>query len=131
MGFTEEPKQAEAMVEKAMELGVRFFDNARRYNAGRSEEYMGRFLTPKYRDQVFLMTKSPGKTAAEVSKELDESLRALKTDHLDLWQIHNFTTPEDVESRINEGVLDVFLEAKEKGTLDSQGTGIQKHISIF
>lgn len=115
LGFTDKPKQAEALVEKAIELGVRFFDNARRYNAGRSEEYMGRFLTPKYRDQVFLMTKSPAKTAAEARKELDESLKALNTDQLDLWQIHNFTTPEDVDNRLKEGVLDVFLEAKAKG----------------
>ena len=54
------------MIERAMELGVRFFDNARRYNDGRSEEYMGKFLTPKYRDQVFIMTKAPAKTGEEV-----------------------------------------------------------------
>ncbi|MGK7396511.1 MAG: aldo/keto reductase [Candidatus Cyclobacteriaceae bacterium M3_2C_046] len=115
LGFVDDPNQAEKMVDKAIESGIRFFDNARRYNNGRSEEYMGRFLTPKYRDQIFLMTKSPAKTAVEVRQELDQSLRALKTDYLDLWQIHNFTTPEDVDNRINQGVLDVFLEAKQKG----------------
>ena len=115
LGFTDKPKEAERMVEKALESGVRFFDNARRYNRGRSEEYMGRFLIPKYRDQIFLMTKSPAKTAAETRKELNESLKALNTDYLDLWQIHNFTTPADVDNRMKEGILDVFLEAKEKG----------------
>ena len=47
LGITQNPKEAEKMVERSMELGVRFFDNARRYHDGRSEEYMGRFLTPK------------------------------------------------------------------------------------
>ncbi len=115
LGFTENPKEAERMVERSMELGVRFFDNARRYHDGRSEEYMGKFLTPKYRDQVFLMSKAPAKTGKGVQQQLDESLKALKTDYLDLWQIHTFTTPEDVDNRLRDGVLDVFLEAKEKG----------------
>jgi len=108
-------KEAERMVERAIELGVRFFDNARGYHNGRSEEYMGKFLTPKYREEVFLMTKSPGGTAAVARKHLDESLKALKTDYLDLWQMHALNRPEDVDNRLKEGVLDVFLEAREKG----------------
>ncbi|MDF1572765.1 MAG: aldo/keto reductase [Bacteroidales bacterium] len=114
LGLAEHPGDAERMIERSMALGVRFFDNARRYNGGRSEEYMGRFLTPKYRDQVFLMTKAPAKTGEGVRQQLEESLKALNTDYLDLWQIHAVGTPEDVENRINAGVLDVFLEAKEK-----------------
>ena len=115
LGLTENPKEAEKMVERAMELGVRFFDNARRYNDGRSEEYIGKFLTPKYRDKVFIMTKAPAQTGDGVRQQLDESLKALKTDYVDLWQIHTFTTPEDVDRRLKAGVLDVFLEAKQKG----------------
>ncbi len=115
LGFTENPIEAERTIEKAIELGVRFFDNARKYNEGRSEEYMGKFLTPKYREQIFLMTKSPGKTGKEVRQHLDESLKALKTDSIDLWQIHALQTINDVDTRLKEGVLDAFLEAKEKG----------------
>ncbi len=115
LGFTENPKEAERMIERSMELGVRFFDNARRYHDGRAEDYMGRFLTPKYRDKIFLMTKAPAKTGEGVRKQLDESLKALKTDYVDLWQIHALGTPEDVDNRIKEGVLDAFLEAKQKG----------------
>lgn len=115
LGFTENPKEAERMVERSIELGVRFYDNAVRYHDGRSEDYMGRFLTPKYRDKIFLMTKAPGKTAKEVQDQLDKSLRTLKTDYVDLWQVHALGTPEDVDNRIKEGVLDVFLEAREKG----------------
>ncbi len=115
LGFVENPNDAERMIERSMELGVRFFDNAVKYHDGRSEDYMGRFLTPKYRDNVFLMTKAPGKTAKEVREQLDTSLKALKTDYVDLWQIHALQTPEDVDKRIKNGVLDVFLEAKEQG----------------
>jgi predicted aldo/keto reductase-like oxidoreductase len=115
LGLTDVPKEAEEMIERALELGIRFFDNAGGYNKGRSEEYMGKFLTPKYREDVFLMTKAPAKTGDGVRKMLDESLRALNTDYLDLWQIHAVGSPEDVDKRINAGVLDAFLEAKEKG----------------
>jgi predicted aldo/keto reductase-like oxidoreductase len=115
LGFTENPKEAERMVERSMELGIRFFDNARRYHDGRSEEYMGRFLTPKYREDIFLMSKAPAKTSKGVQQQLDETLKALKTDYLDLWQIHALQTIQDVDNRINAGVIDVFLDAKEKG----------------
>jgi uncharacterized protein len=115
LGFIEKPADAERMIERSIELGVRFYDNARKYVNGRAEEYMGKYLTPKYRDQIFLMTKAPGRTGAEVSQMLDESLKALNTDYVDLWQIHTFTTPEDVDARLKAGVLDAFLEAKQKG----------------
>ena len=115
LGFIEKPADAERMIERSIELGVRFYDNARKYVNGRAEEYMGKYLTPKYRDQIFLMTKAPGKTGDEVRQMLDESLKALKTDYVDLWQIHTFTTPEDVDARLKAGVLDAFLEAKQKG----------------
>jgi len=114
-GIPEDPQYAGQMLERAIELGVRFFDNARGYHSGRSEEYMGRFLSPKYRDQIFLMTKSHAKTGDDARKHLDESLKTLNTDRLDLWQIHHLDTLEDVDNRIKNGVLDAFLEAKERG----------------
>lgn len=115
MGFIEDPSDAERMIERSIELGVRFFDNARGYVNGRAEEYMGKYLTPRYRDQIFLMTKAPGRTGDEVRQMLDQSLKALKTDYVDLWQIHNLTTPAEVDRRLEAGVLDAFLEAKQNG----------------
>jgi len=115
LGFIEDPSDAERMIERSIELGVRFFDNARGYVNGRAEEYMGKYLTPRYRDQIFLMTKAPGRTGDEVRQMLDQSLTALKTDYVDLWQIHNLTTPAEVDRRIEAGVLDAFLEAKQNG----------------
>lgn len=115
VGFSRKPKNAQALLERAMELGVRFYDNARGYQKGLAEEYMGKFLTPKYREQVFLMTKSPAKTREAALKDLDASLKALQTDYIDLWQIHALGRPKDVDRRIEAGVLDAFLEAKQAG----------------
>lgn len=130
LGLAEAPSDAQEMIERSLELGVRFFDNARRYNGGRSEEYMGLFLTPKYREDIFLMTKAPAKTADGVRKQLEESLKALNTDYLDLWQIHAVGSPQDVDDRINAGVLDVFLEAREKGIARHIGfTGHQNPVT--
>lgn len=114
VGVSGDEKLAEAIIEKAMECGVRFFDNAVNYQNGGAETFYGRFLTPKYRDLVFLTTKSSQTTAAGARKQFEESLRRLRTDHLDLWQLHTFNSVEDVKNRIANGVVDVFLEMREK-----------------
>ncbi len=110
-----EDKDGEAILEAALDGGVRFIDCATEYQNGGSEERIGRILTPKYRDVVFLMTKAIGKDAKSVQQELDDSLRRMKTDRLDLWQVHSLESPEDVDARIENGVLDVFIKAKESG----------------
>ncbi len=115
LGNEKDPVVAEKMVEMCMDMRVRFYDTARGYQNGGSEERIGRLLVPKYRDQIFIMTKSHAKSGEQAREHLELSLRALKTDQLDLWQIHTFTTPEDVDQRIENGVLDVFLKAKEEG----------------
>jgi hypothetical protein len=78
LGNTGSPAISEKMVEICMDRGVRFFDNARGYHNGGSEELMGRFLIPKYRDQIFLMTKSHAKSGQEAKEHLELSLKALK-----------------------------------------------------
>lgn len=108
-------KTAQEILEAALEGGVRFFDNAESYNNGGSEEKYGRLLVPKYRDVAFIMTKSTAKTGALAQQHLEDSLRRMKTDYVDLWQIHAVTSPEDVDSRIAEGVLEVAMKAKESG----------------
>ncbi len=108
-------KQAQALLEAALEGGIRFFDCAVQYQNGGSEERMGKILTPKYRDVIFLMTKTEASTAKRAQQELDDSLRRLNTDYLDLWQVHAINSPGDVDSRIENGVLEVFSKAKESG----------------
>jgi aryl-alcohol dehydrogenase-like predicted oxidoreductase len=108
-------KEAQKTIEVALAGGVRFFDTAASYQGGTSETYYGKLLVPKYRDVVFLMSKTQARTKAAALKELDETLARLKTDRLDLWQIHDIRDAADVEGRLKEGVLDAFLEARQKG----------------
>ena len=108
-------KDAQAIIEKALEEGVRFFDNAPLYSGGKAEERYGEFLTPKYRDVSFIMTKSLAKNRENALKDLDTSLSRMKTDYVDLWQMHALENPKDVEERVQNGVLDAFLEAQKKG----------------
>ncbi len=125
VGWTTE-RDAQEVIEASMEGGIRFFDTAESYADGTSEIRYGKYLTPKYRDLIFLTSKSTGKDAKTVIEHLEGSLRRLKTDHLDLYQVHAISTPEDVESRIQLGVLDVLLKAKEEGKIRYLGfTGHQ------
>ena len=109
------PAESQALIEKALEVGCRFFDNAKSYNNGEAERRYGEFLSPKYRDLVMIMTKTGAATAGEARKDLDGAIGRMKCDYLDLWQIHHLRSPEDAEARVRNGVLDVFLEAKRTG----------------
>lgn len=125
VGWTTE-RDAQEVIEASLEGGVRFFDTAESYADGTSETRYGKYLTPKYRDLIFLMSKSTGKDAKTVKEHLEGTLRRLKTDHLDLYQVHAISTPQDVDSRIQLGVLDVLLKAKEEGKIKYLGfTGHQ------
>ena len=114
-------RDAQAAIEGALEGGVRFFDTAESYQDGRSETRLGRVLTPRYRDVVYLMTKTTATDAATAKRHLEESLRRLKVDRLDLWQMHAVTSPDDVDGRLSAGVLDVILEAKASGKVRHVG----------
>ncbi len=114
VGWTTE-RDAQETIEAALEGGIRFFDSAESYGPHTSEERYGKYLTPQYRDISFIMTKTTGKDAETVQAHLDASLKRLNTDYLDLWQIHSLRDPEDVDTRIENGVLDVFIKAKEQG----------------
>jgi len=108
-------KTAEAQIECAIEGGIRFFDTAYNYGGGKSEERYGKFLLPKYRDVAFIMTKTTATTGKEVQQQLETSLRRMKLDYVDLWQIHSVNSPNDVDNRIEQEVLEVFRKAKESG----------------
>ena len=108
-------KMAEDLIEAAIEGGIRFFDNAEMYNSGLAETRYGKYLVPKYRDISFIMTKTTGKDAKTVREHLEGSLKRMKTDYVDLYQIHSVNSPADVDSRIEEGVLEEVLKAKESG----------------
>lgn len=108
-------KEAQKTIDTALGGGVRFFDSAESYQKGGSERRLGKLLVPKYRDDVFLMTKTTARDAATARKHLEGSLKRLNTEQLDLWQVHAVRNPEDVDSRIDNDVFDVMVEAKESG----------------
>ncbi len=113
------PEESIRIVQEAVEGGITFLDNAWEYHEGRSEELMGRALAEgKLRDKVFLMTKlcSHGRDKKVAMQQLEESLRRLRTDHLDLWQIHEVVYENDPERHFAPGgATEALLDAKQQG----------------
>ncbi len=125
VGWTSE-KDAQEVIEKAIEGGVRFYDTAESYGNGESETRFGKYLVPRYRNEVFIMSKSTARDGITAKKHLEGTLKRLKCDYIDLWQVHSLETPEDVDIRIRDGVLDVFEKAKAEGKVRHIGfTGHQ------
>ena len=120
------------LVQEAVDAGVTFFDNAWEYNDHRSEEWMGLALQGR-RDKVFLMTKvcthGRGKTVA--MQQLEESLRRLRTDRLDLWQIHEVIYENDPDLHFARGgVIEALDEAKRQGKVRFVGFTGHKNPAI-
>jgi len=122
---------AEQAIDQAMESGIRFFDTAESYGKGASEERYGRYLCPKYREAIYLMTKTRARTAKEAEEHLEGSLSRMKTDVIDLWQIHDITSPEDVDERLDNGVLDFMLKAQAAGKVKQLGFTGHTHPAAF
>jgi len=108
--------EAQAIIEGAIELGIRTFETAQLYQGGRSEERMGKFLTSRFREHVQVFTKTMAEDAATARRHLDDSRRRLRTDVIDLWQLHDVRSIEQADRRVG-AVLDVMLEAKARGAV--------------
>lgn len=113
--------QGAALMEAALEEGVRFFDTAQQYGNGKSESWMGRQLTPKYRDVIYLMTKTQARERTGALRDMDECRQRLNVDVIDLMQIHHIHNPKDVDELVDNGVVDVLLEAREQGKIRHLG----------
>ncbi len=114
VGRMDDP-MAQETIELAINEGIRFFDTAESYQRGVSESKYGKFLSPRYRDEVFLMTKTRARDYKTAEQHLAGSLERMKTDRLDLWLMHAVNSVEDAEERLNNGVLKFMLEAKSRG----------------
>ena len=115
-----QPKLSEAesirLIRSAIDRGITFMDNSWDYNDGESERRMGKALQDGYRQKVFLMTKLDGRTREAAAKQLDESLKRLQTDHVDLIQHHEVIRFEDPDRIFAEGgAQEAVLEAKKAG----------------
>ena len=108
-------EEAKAITLRAYELGINYFDNAHGYWNGRSEEVFGAVL-PQFRKDVFITTKSVVRDRKGAEEELDLSLKRMKTDYVDLWQIHAVGEMDEVEQIFAPGgAIEAFEAAKKAG----------------
>lgn len=110
------PPEAEGIriIRTAIDRGITFMDNCWDYHDGESERRMGKVLKDGYRDKVFLMTKIDGRTKALAAKQIDECLRRLQTDRIDLMQHHEVIRVEDPDRIFAEGGANEALVAAQK-----------------
>ena len=108
-------EEAKAVTQRAYDLGINYFDCARIYWNGKSEEVYGAVLPP-FRKNIFLTSKSPERSRKGAEADLEKSLRALKTDYLDLWQMHQVSEMAEVEQIFAPGgAIEAFEAAKKAG----------------
>ena len=106
-------READDLINRAIDLGINYFESARAYSG--SESYYGRSLRER-RKEIFLTSKSHARNKKGALLHLQETLRNMKTDHLDLWQVHDVRTEEEIEEIFGpNGALEAFVEAKDKG----------------
>jgi aryl-alcohol dehydrogenase-like predicted oxidoreductase len=106
------------LVRSAIDRGLTFMDNAWDYNEGKSEERMGRALRDGYRQKAFLMTKLDGRTKTSAAEQLDQSLRRLQTDVIDLVQVHEVIRFEDPARVFGPGgAIEAYTDARKAGKI--------------
>jgi aryl-alcohol dehydrogenase-like predicted oxidoreductase len=109
----------QSVIERAADLGVNLFDTARGYQGGNNERLVGAALKGR-RDKVFISTKSGGKTKEEALSHLDESLKQLGTDHVDIWYLHG----KKAAAEITDELQDAQRVAKEQGKIRFAGVSL-------
>ena len=125
-GKTEE---AIAIIERAIDLGVNYIDTAAAYGGGVSQNYIGQVMKTRRRE-VFLATKTHDRTYDGSMRLLEQSLESLQTDHIDLWQLHNVRTDDDLAKIFAaEGALKALERARDEKTV--RFLGITGHRDPF
>jgi predicted aldo/keto reductase-like oxidoreductase len=116
IGHPEDEQLSIRLVRTALDNGMNFLDNCWDYNGGQSEIRMGKALRDGYRQKAFLMTKIDGQTKKAATEQLEESLRRLQTDHVDLLQFHEVIRETDPARIMGAGGgMEAVLEAKKQG----------------
>src|SRR5439155_22930344 len=116
IGSVKDESEAIRIMHAAMDEGINFFDNAWDYHDGRSEEVMGKALAAGGRRQrCFLMTKNCARDARGTRQHLEDSLRRLQTDVIDLWQFHEINYDNDPDWIVEKGALAEALKAQKAG----------------
>jgi predicted aldo/keto reductase-like oxidoreductase len=118
IGKQSEEQESIGIIRKALDNGINFLDNCWDYNDGQSEVRMGKALRDGYRQRAFLMTKIDGRTKTAATQQLEESLRRLQTDHIDLLQFHEIIRMEDPDRIFAAGGgMEAVVEAKKAGKI--------------
>jgi len=118
MGKQADENDSIHLVRSAIDRGITFLDNCWDYNNGQSEIRMGKALRDGYREKAFLMTKIDGRSKEEASRQIDECLKRLQTDHIDLLQHHEIIRLDDPDRIFAEGgAHEAVLEAKKAGKI--------------
>ena len=117
-------RESSAVIHRALELGINYFESARAYSG--SEAYYGLSLGEK-RNKIFLASKSHDRTASGAKQHLSATLKNMKTDYLDLWQVHDVRTGQDLEEIFGPGgAIETFQRARQEGLVRFVGiTGHQ------
>ena len=118
IGRQKDEQESIRIIRTALDQGLNFLDNCWDYNGGESEIRMGKALRDGYRQRAFLMTKIDGRTKQAATEQIDESLRRLQTDHIDLLQIHEIIRREDPDRVFAPGgTMEALTEAKKAGKI--------------
>jgi predicted aldo/keto reductase-like oxidoreductase len=116
IGMQSDEQESLRIIRTALDAGINFLDNCWDYNGGQSEIRMGKALRDGYRQKAFLMTKIDGRTRKAAAGQIDESLRRLQTDHIDLLQFHEVIRDTDPDLIFAAGGgMEAVLEAKKQG----------------
>jgi aryl-alcohol dehydrogenase-like predicted oxidoreductase len=118
IGTQRDAAESIRIIRSAIDRGVNFMDNCWDYNGGESEVRMGKALRDGYRDRVFLMTKIDGRNKTLAARQIDECLKRLQTDRIDLMQFHEMVRMTDPDGVFAEGgAIEAVLEAKQAGKI--------------
>ena len=118
IGRIREEQESIKLIRSAIDRGINFMDNSWDYHNGRSHRWMGQALKDGYRQKVFLMTKIDGRTKGAAMMQIDESLKALQTDYIDLMQHHEVIRMEDPDRIFAPGgAMEAVVEAQKAGKI--------------
>jgi predicted aldo/keto reductase-like oxidoreductase len=118
LGKQADEQESIRIIRTAIDQGINFMDNCWDYNDGASEVRMGKALRDGYRQKVFLITKIDGRNRQTAAQQLEESLRRLQTDHIDLLQFHEVIRLSDPDRIFGpNGAMEAFLAAKQAGKI--------------
>ena len=119
LSWNNSEQAATEQINRALELGIRYFDTAASY--GPSESYLGKVLPP-YRNEIFLASKTSARDRDSAWRELEQSLKRLNTDYLDLWQFHHVSFESELDTLFgNNGAVEALEEAKAQGLVRFSG----------